>query len=287
MINYQVFGLVRFMLLLQLQENEYQTWLTTGRPPNILTAPVPGAVPTNVPYEDIKRVTGTFDYANQIATQLELPAVRDRVAEFKAKARFAMRLDVLVSELRVLRETVNSGLNFRYFYYYPEDKAALLNKITHDWGIVLQQFKTAKGDICAAVDCFALNHGTASVFHLMRIAEHGLRALARERRVKLPKKQVLEWADWRTVIGEIGKKVDQIANKKRGPARDAALEFYRGALASFEGFKDAYRNNVMHTRKSYDGAEALVLMHHVRDFMTRLSSKIEETGKKQIKWGIG
>jgi hypothetical protein len=80
--------------------------------------------------------------------------------------------------------------------------------------------------------------------------------------------------------------VDEFANKKRGPARDDALEFYRGALGSFEGFKDAYRNNVMHARKSYNGPDALALMHHVRDFMTRLGSKIDEEAKTQIKWGI-
>jgi hypothetical protein len=67
---------------------------------------------------------------------------------------------------------------------------------------------------------------------------------------------------------------------------DAALAFYRGALGEFEGFKDAYRNNVMHARKSYNEHEALALLNHVRDFMERLAAKIDETAKKQIRWGV-
>ena len=49
------------------------------------------------------------------------------------------------------------------------------------------KIRSAKGDIMDAVDAYALGLNTACVFHLMRIAEHGMRALARERKVKLIK----------------------------------------------------------------------------------------------------
>jgi hypothetical protein len=42
----------------------------------------------------------------------------------------------------------------------------------------------------------------------------------------------------------------------------------------------------MHARKSYNEHEALALLNHVRDFMERLAAKIDETAKKQIRWGV-
>ena len=125
------------------------------------------------------------------------------------------------------------------------------------WNPILEKFPSIEDEHADAIYCYMADLNTACVFHCMRIAEIGLRALARERRVKMPRKQVLEWADWQSVLVEIRKKVDAIGNLRRGPSRDAALEFYRGALGEFEAFKDAYRNNVMHTRKRYDGQSGL------------------------------
>ena len=79
--------------------------------------------------------------------------------------------------------------------------------------------------------------------------------------------------------------IEKIAKRKAGPSRDAALEFYRGALGEFEAFKDTYRNNVMHVRKAYDEPQALSVMNHVREFMIRLAAKIDEN-PKAIRWGL-
>ena len=74
--------------------------------------------------------------------------------------------------------------------------------------------------------------------------------------------------------------------RKRGPARDTALEFYRGALGQFEAFKDEFRNNVMHSRKHYNEHQSVQVLNHVTAFMERRAAKMDETGKKQIRWGI-
>lgn len=118
----------------------------------------------------------------------------------------------------------------------------------------------------------------------MRVAESGLRALARERRVSVPKKP-LEWATWQDILSKIKKSVDAMTMWRAGPAKDAALEFYRGAQGEFESFKDTYRNNVMHSRQSYDEFRAASVLIHVRDFMERLASKIDEREIKAIRWG--
>jgi hypothetical protein len=79
-----------------------------------------------VPILEIERIKGTFEYAEIIAKQLELNHVIDRVNQFNAKSRFPIKLDVLVAELRVLFETIDSEICFKYFYHCPQAKALVL-----------------------------------------------------------------------------------------------------------------------------------------------------------------
>lgn len=114
----------------------------------------------------------------------------------------------------------------------------------------------------------------------MRVAEAGLRALARRMKVKLPKRGRLEWAEWQTVLREMQKIADNIAGtRKAGPAKDELLEFYRGSLGHFYGFKDEYRNHVMHARGQYDEHRAASVLLQVREFMLGLAKRIDGQGR--------
>lgn len=185
------------------------------------------------------------------------------------------------NQITVLIEAIESELCFRRFAYVPTCKAEILDRMAHDWEMIWAQFPLTKTDSQEAVYCYALGRNTACVFHLMRVAEIGLRALAREMRIVLPKKKLLEWAQWQDIIKEMNKAVDDMfLNQRAGPKKDAAVEFYRGAIGEFSGFKDAYRNNVMHSRASYDESQAKRVLLQVSDFMNRLSSKINERGRR-------
>jgi hypothetical protein len=227
-------------------------------------------------------------FAEQIFQQLEMARSLKRAERLKGKLEYPALLSYTdyEVELRTLREAMEDDANECFFYSYPKAKVHLLQSAKDQWKNTNEKFESARKEILQAVDCFACNHWTASVFHLMRIAEYGLRALARERGVTFPKARVeLEWADWQNLIDGIKTKVELLAKKRRGAKRGAALEFYRGALGSFEGFKDAFRNEVMHSRVSYDEGKALSCLNNVRDFMERLAAKIGEK-PKAIKWGI-
>jgi hypothetical protein len=193
--------------------------------------------------------------------------------------------EIVETELRVLGETIDDELKKRFFYAYPQKKIDVLTKVADEWSRTIDKFPSAKIDIYCAVDCYVSDHNTAAVFHLMRVAEYGLRALARERSVTLPKNRPIEWGTWQDIISQINNSVKKIANKPTGPARSRALEFYSGALGQFEAFKEAYRNDVMHARQAYDEGQALSVLSHVREFMERLSSRIGEN-PKAIRWGL-
>jgi hypothetical protein len=115
---------------------------------------------------------------------------------------------------------------------------------------------------------------TAAVFHLMLVAEFGLRALAKHLKVKI--KRDLEYADWDEVIRGIQAKLDSIKHP-RGKKRQAELEFYRPLLSECSEFKDVWRNNIMHARRRYIHHEALGVFNRVSDFMCRLATRVSET----------
>jgi HEPN domain-containing protein len=174
-------------------------------------------------------------------------------------------------------------LEERYFFRVVAEKQSHYGA---DFGPeITASFPSAAADIREANTCFALERYSAAIFHSMRAVEVALRALAIERRTK-PGKGPLAWQDWQVIITGIEDAVN-VESKAwtRGPGKDAFLEFYRGALGEFHGFKDLYRNHVMHTRpkKPYGDREASEALESVERFLRRLAPLLTEKGKR-IRW---
>ena len=190
----------------------------------------------------------------------------------------------LATDLTTLREGIEDDIKFERFFHYAPHRARPLLGMRRDWATTLAptSFPSVENEIERGLDCFGFEDYDACVFHMMRVAEIGMRALARERRIIFPK-HPLEWGDWQNIIEGIEKSVRAIGTgMPRGPAKDAAMAFYSGAVAQLHGFKDKFRNAVMHVRKSYDELEAVQAMNQVRDFMNGLSVKVGETTRRPI-----
>lgn len=291
MMNCSIFALAHVLTQLMAAEGEYRQMAVfadaaQANPALRAKAEAIGASAGSiyVSDRDKERAQGLLQLAIHLADQMELEATHHRADMFDIRLKQMISLNDFAAEFRALREAIEGEIRFHYFFHYSKKKASLQLHVASDWAATLSAFELARYDIEQAVDCYACEHNTAAVFHLMRVAEHGLRGLARELRIKLPKKRSIEWEDWNGVLMGIKGKSDAIANRPRGPNRDAALGFYRGALTEFEGFKDEFRNNVMHARKSYDEHQALSLLLKVRDFVERLSAKTDQAGKRII-WG--
>jgi hypothetical protein len=126
-----------------------------------------------------------------------------------------------------------------------------------------------------------IEHNAACVFHMMRVAEIGMRALARERKVTFPH-HPLEWAEWENIIDQIESRArSATVSMGRGPERDAARTFYTAAVAQLRAFKET-RNRIMHMRGSFDELDARRAVNQVRDFMNGLSAKIGEKTRRPI-----
>lgn len=117
----------------------------------------------------------------------------------------------------------------------------------------------------------AAGNNTACVFHLMRAAEHGLRALVTAVGVTTPKIP-LEYQEWQNLIEQVEKHADVI-NSWAQPSKSNARAFFNGVIADFYAFKDDIRNILMHTRAggTYDEAEAHHEIQRVSKCLCRLA----------------
>lgn len=194
------------------------------------------------------------------------------------------RWDDLFNRACNLRDAIQTEFKDYLFYAYPKQKGEKLKMWQTEWAKILVAFPETGEDTFGAVDCYSLQHNTASVFHSMRVAEHGLRALAKERRLRLDKNRSVEWATWQQIISALDAEIKRIGNLKAGKARESALAFYSGARADLNGFKDEYRNAVMHVRATYDEFQALRALTMVHAFMERLAAKLSPS-RARINWG--
>ncbi len=238
--------------------------------------------------EEKRQFIDCFSTVFAIFKKMDLPTAIHRIAHLHFLFSSGNVLhSKLKQEIEVLFEGIENDIGSLRFYHYSRSKGILVQNVASEWRETLRAFPSSKEDVFSAVDCYALEHNTASVFHSMRVAEYGLRALAKERGVKIIKKIPLEWSNWQDILDAVEAAVATLTRGAsalpRGPKRDAASEFYRGCLGEFSSFKEEFRNNVMHSRKNYDEFQALRALTRVKEFMERLSLKTDEKGKR-IRW---
>jgi len=131
---------------------------------------------------------------------------------------------------------------------------------------VFRAFPSAADDISEAGKCLATGRNTACVFHLMRVMEAGLIAIAK-------KLGVLYQNDWGHYLREIKNCLDDLRkNKPRGWNRKWA--FFTDTAAHISTVKNAWRNPTMHIVKQYSNESAEDIFNSVKSFMRHLASNM-------------
>jgi hypothetical protein len=179
-------------------------------------------------------------------------------------------IDVVMSSMWLVK-FVNVPTEYGNYVNNP----ALLGEDIH------KAFPSAAYDLEEAGNCISVGSGTAAVFHLMRAVEWGIRSLSVELGVlDVPRKNTsipIEFAEWDKILDQlypaVQKKVDALPP---GQAKQEVQEFYFTILHDIRGFKDAFRNHVMHTRKIYSQKAADDVLDFARKFFGLLSTKITE-----------
>jgi hypothetical protein len=154
---------------------------------------------------------------------------------------------------------------------YFEPKVPLLGKEFED------KFAThGIFELDEAGKCLALSRGTAAVFHLMRIMEIGIRAVAKSLGIPDPIKP--SDRNWYQIRKRIKEESDaRLARKAWKDLRDK--EFFASAYVSLDAVRVAWRNPTMHIENKYTPDEAEQVFLAVRGFMKKLASRMDENGQ--------
>lgn len=187
--------------------------------------------------------------------------------------RLIARLDKLSGEqLQLLLEEFNNNLLSdmcsSWFLMIPAHQREFYEQREPPFGVaVANKFPEAANDIAAASRCVALDEWTACVFHLMRVLEHGLRAMAND--VGLAADAVAH-ENWKNIIDQIEKKIRELEALPKTNDKVERIRSLSSSAAQFRYFKDAWRNHVSHSRVSYDKNSGEPVWLHVKTFMQQL-----------------
>jgi len=251
-------------------ESEFRRYATSGQPA-VGTAVAEFANQLSLAVTDLYKsgMTGASEEAGRI---------------LKNVRRETLHPSALESEARTIGHRILEELGKRKFLRVPNACHGFVDRNDLFGADVATNFKAAVADIREAGNCLAAECGTAAVFHLMRVVEHGLRALANDRRVSIPKKKPLELATWEDIIRELEREETAIQGFPKTLAREAQYEFVHGAMMQFRAFKNVFRNQIMHTRDSYTRTDAMGVFDHVKQFMQILAARISETERTPRVW---
>lgn len=198
--------------------------------------------------------------------------VADAVYLFYPKVeRNELKLGDLWNEFAAFRMIVQMELFSRLLMVIDPSKAHFYGRSMAFGPKVAAAYPSAASDIEEACNCYALDLNTACVFHLMRVLEKGLRALAKRLNVQC------EIENWKHMIQEIEATLKRMQQEPRSPEKIQKLKFYADCATEFFHFQHAWRNHVMHAQVKYDEQEALAVMGHVEAFMKKLSEEITES----------
>lgn len=186
-------------------------------------------------------------------------------------------LSALKHQLDELMNEIARTLGDAKFMMIPSYDAAYYDNPVLFGPAVADRFPNANQEITEAGSCYATGHYTACVFHLMRAVEHGARAMVKALRVSSALNTKVELSTWNELITALeGGLKSAAAGRRKSLAKSQSSEFYNHAIGQFRNFKDAWRNNVSHTRKTYQQGETKDILDNTRQFMQHLATKLKE-----------
>lgn len=184
----------------------------------------------------------------------------------------------VASAVNDIKHCILRDLGNRKFMYIPSADAGYYDQAELFGPEVCDRFPKANKEITAAGNCYATGNYTACVFHLMRAVEAGARCMVKRLKVQSHLNGVpVELCEWGMIAGALQKGVDGLSSGSRTDKRKKEKhEFYSHALAVFRNFKDAWRNNVSHTRTTYQSGVTKDIMDNTRQFMQHLAARLKE-----------
>jgi hypothetical protein len=167
--------------------------------------------------------------------------------------------------LTEIAHRIQDELLAKLVFMVPAERVAYFTNRQPFGAEVATKFSEAVTDLSEGAWCLGLSRYTACVFHLMRVLERGLGALAQDLGyTKLEK-------NWEIIIQEVEKVVRGLPHST--PEQKGYLEKRSAALSHLRNVKDAWRNSTIHPRpQGYTEEQALDVWTHTGALMRSLAA---------------
>ncbi len=175
------------------------------------------------------------------------------------------------SSIEHISAVYQQELSREFFVYIEPEKAKFMRSFdtaVEDpaYGVeALNAFPQSVRDMHLAGNCYGCGYNDACVFHLVRVLEYGLAAMA------TVFSEPFTHENWHNIIERLESKIRKIDSSTFGADWRDKQKFYSEAACEFMFFKDAWRNHVMHGRDSYDDGRAQNIYSHACAFMRHLA----------------
>jgi hypothetical protein len=218
--------------------------------------------------QEREEISSTLKHASRLCEELSLPVSAKLIGDAIDDSPETLR------EYKLLMKSIISEIKSKSFFYIPDYRAKYF-----DWdGIVSdkvkEKFAGPSAELRNAGTSFAVGLSTASVFHSIRAAEIGVRALALN--LNVPFTHPIELTEWAVIQDGIDLKIKEMKQQARTLQRDEDQRFYSEAAAQLRYFKDGWRIRVAHARETFSEQQALTVMEHARAFFETISTRLAE-----------
>ena len=137
---------------------------------------------------------------------------------------------------------------------------------------VAQHFTEASIDIAEAGKCYAVGRYTACVYHAMRVAEHGLKAIAKRVDFPIP-------PDGRLIWERVLAYIDAELKKSYLDRKDVFkgdMDWLADVSAQMHAVNVAWRRRVAHIERTYTPDQAERIFNATKGLMQHLSEKLTD-----------
>jgi hypothetical protein len=226
-------------------------------------------------------VLQTFQETIKLSNSLELKVTAAsglRFIKTTSSDRYTPTYEMVANALTEINNRLSDELEGRLFvslstiemkYYRPE---TYLFGIEFDVGFA----RSGAFELDEAAKCIALGRPTAAVFHLVRLMEIGIGAVARCLQIPDPVRP--SERNWGRILENVQKGIDHrwphSTDRMQG---DGAL--FESLHASLDAVKNPWRNATMHVEHKYTLEDAEHIFVAVRGFMKKLASRCNENGE--------
>jgi hypothetical protein len=220
--------------------------------------------------EILKQVLSTLDIIHQQCadTGLNVSATMALEAYHTFKVADKCPNSLIKDELESLHNIIEGELRSILFLQIRPDFARYYNEPRLFGPDVADRFPSAIQDIEEGGKALACGLGTATVFHMMRTMEAGLKALGRSLQIPYA-------PSWESYLKQIESKISA-KHKTKGVRWKKDEPYFKEILGDLQAIKIAWRNPTMHIVRQYSQDEAEDIFRAVRRFMIRLAERHSE-----------